>query len=87
MEVRLHGNDKLAIAINGQQKDIFFINYTEPQIFKLHLNPITECSRLFTMGVEESLVLFDKPSPSDGLSRGFTMYNAHPSGESYFTRR
>lgn len=85
IEVRLHGNEKLALAINGQSQDSFFLNYTEPQIFKIYLNPMTDCNRLFTMGVEDSLMSFDEPL-RDGLSHGFKMYNAHPSGETYFTR-
>lgn len=85
MEVRLNSHDKLAISINGKE-DLFFLNYTQSQIFKMHLNPRHSCDELFTFGVEDDLVLFDRPSLLTGLSEGFTMYNAHPSGRTYFGR-
>ncbi|KAK3741625.1 hypothetical protein QZH41_009779, partial [Actinostola sp. cb2023] len=87
LEVRLNNNDKLAISINNGALDIFFMNYIEPRVFTLHLNPRSPCDKLFTFGVEEDLVLFDRPSSPDGLSGGFTMYSAHPSGRTHFARR
>lgn len=84
MQVRLHKN-KLAISISDEV--IFFLDYVQPQVFKLHLDPRNSCNKLYTFGVEEDLVLFDVPSSPDGLSGGFILNNAHPSGRTYFARK
>ncbi|XP_032236108.2 putative beta-lactamase-like 1 isoform X2 [Nematostella vectensis] len=87
MDVTINREDKqpkLAIAVN--HANLFFLNYTRPLHFKVRLNTGLSCKEMFTLGVDNDPVVFDPPSADDGLSDGFTMYNAHPSGYSYFTR-
>lgn len=71
---------------NGEV-DYFVLNYTEPLTFKVVVPSSHLCIRKFTLGVESDLVVYDNPSQVDGLSDGFTMFGAHPSGRTYFYRQ
>ena len=66
--------------------DYFVLNYTEPLRFKVVLPPSLSCYEMFIVGVDNDLVVYDSPSPVDGLSDKFTMFGAHPSGRTYFYR-
>lgn len=70
---------------NGVE-DIFLLNYTEPLIFQILSPSSLSCKSIFMLGAEHDLVVYDTPSPVDGLSDKFTMYGAHPSGRTYFYR-
>ena len=73
------------LFVNGIA-DYFVLNYTEPLRFRVVLPPSLSCSLIFSLGVDNELVVYDSPSPVDGLSDKFAMFGAHPSGRTYFYR-
>ncbi|XP_031567725.1 beta-lactamase-like protein 2 [Actinia tenebrosa] len=84
---RIHIKEKpghLTFAVNDY--DLFFINSTGPLTFKISVNPAVDCMDAFTMGVENEVIFFDKPSTRNGKSPGFVMFGASVDGRTYFTR-
>lgn len=73
------------LFVNGVS-DVFILNYTQPETFKIIIPANLPCLTTFTLGVNQDLVVYDTPSDVDGLSDRFTMYGAHPSGRTYFYR-
>jgi len=73
------------LFVNGVV-DYFVLNYTEPLKFRVVLPPTLPCNTIFSLGVDNDLVVYDSPSQVDGLSDKFTMFGAHPSGRTYFYR-
>ena len=84
LEARMK-NGHIHLYANGAE-DTFLLNYTEPLIFRILSPSSLSCKIIFSLGVEHDLVVYDSPSPVDGLSDKFTMYSAHPSGRTYFYR-
>ncbi|XP_029182835.1 putative beta-lactamase-like 1 [Acropora millepora] len=84
LEARMK-NRHIHLYANGAE-DTFLLNYTEPLIFQILSPSSLSCKIIFSLGVEHDLVVYDSPSPVDGLSDKFTMYSAHPSGRTYFYR-
>lgn len=73
------------LLVNGVA-DYFVLNYTDPLTFKVVLPPSLPCGLIFSLGVNNDKVIYDKPSQVDGLSDKFTMFGAHPSGRTHFYR-
>lgn len=87
MEVKEKKGDStfLTLAVNGFEA--FYLDYKSPRTFHIKMNPVLDCINKYTFGVENDVVIFDKPSIQGGVSPGFVMYGAHPSGYSYFHRQ
>jgi hypothetical protein len=83
MEIKAQSSH-LSLAVN--RFDAFFLNYTAPLTFKIVINPVMDCMNAYIMGVENDVVVFDEPTPSDGRCQRFIMYGASVDGLSHFNR-
>lgn len=84
IDVEVHEN-KLTLLVN--RYPMFYLNYTSGHNFRMSvMSEQTDCSNSYTLASENDWVIFDQISSRDGLSHGFVLFDAYPSGRSYFYR-
>ena len=81
-EVKLQRNT--LILLTKPLGIVFFLSYVRPLTFELRIPNSVRCYFVYQFGVENDLVRFDKIQA--GVATGFTIYGAHPGGNSHAKR-
>ena len=82
MEVKLDRDTLYMLVNSGWPR--FVLSNINPLTFQIRIPDGTSCMRVYLLGVHNDLVRFD--GIQSGVSPGFTIYGAHPSGSNYFKR-